>query len=88
MGHWEYWGHYKPSTPYSVKGGIKARKKSGQIGETWWGQRFLDILNSFGWSNRLSRGRSYARMGQVIEYNIDYGLITSSVQGFKKNHIR
>lgn len=76
-----YWRYYKPKTPRTVKDGIKTRMQKGEIGETWWAKRFLGVLDSFGWSKRLARGRSYARSGQVIEYNIDYGLITSKVQG-------
>jgi len=81
MAYWDYYDYYKPSTPKPVKDGLKARKKTGQIGETWWAKRFLEVLDSFGWSNRLERGRRYARAGQVIDYKIDYGLITSKVQG-------
>lgn len=84
MGYEEYyWRHYRPTTPIIVKDGIRIRKQTGEIGETWWGKRFLSILDNFGWSKRLSRGRNYARSGQVIEYNIDHGLITSKVQGSK-----
>lgn len=81
MVYWEYREYYKPKVPISVKDGIRIRKQTGEIGETWWAKRFLSILDSFGWSKRLTRGRSYARSGQVIEYNIDYGVITSKVQG-------
>ena len=81
MGNWDYFPHYKPSTPRMVKHGIKSRRKSGEIGETWWAKKFLGVLEGFGWSNRLQRGRNYARMGQVIEFKIDYGIIRAKVQG-------
>lgn len=81
MGYWDYYPRYEPSSPKKVKDGLRTRKKSGEIGETWWTKRFLEVLDSFGWTNRLQRGRSYARGGQVIDYKIDYGLITSKVQG-------
>ncbi len=84
MGYWNYYPKYTPARPKQVKDGLRTRKKSGEIGETWWAKRFLEVLDSFGWSNRLTRGRSYARGGQVIDYNIDYGLITSKVQGTQK----
>jgi uncharacterized Zn finger protein len=81
MGYWDYYPRYERKSPKPVKDGLKARKKTGQIGETWWAKRFLEVLDGFGWSNRLDRGRRYARAGQVIDYKIGYGLITSKVQG-------
>lgn len=81
MGYWEYYKYYERKSPKVVKDGLKTRKKTGQIGETWWAKRFLEVLDSFGWSNRLARGRNYARAGQVIDYKIEPGLITSKVQG-------
>lgn len=84
MGYWDYYPRYTPAKPKKVKNGLRTRKKTGEIGETWWAKRFLEVLDNFGWSNRLARGRSYARGGQVIDYNIDYGLITSKVQGTQR----
>ena len=55
------------SAPRRVDGGIKARSKRGAIGEQWWSRRFIDVLESFGMSGRLTRGRNYARAGQVLE---------------------
>ncbi|HIE05702.1 MAG TPA: hypothetical protein EYP58_02765 [bacterium (Candidatus Stahlbacteria)] len=81
MGWWRY---YKPARPREVKGGLKTRRRRGEIGETWWAKRFLEILDSFGWSNRLARGRNYARRGQVIECNIGSGHITARVQGTRR----
>jgi uncharacterized Zn finger protein len=80
---WEYWG-YEPSKPRKVKNGIKARSRKGNIGSTWWSEKWLKILESYGsgWSsNRLKRGMSYARMGQIINFEISKGSISASVQG-------
>ncbi|MEA3457998.1 MAG: SWIM zinc finger family protein [Candidatus Thermoplasmatota archaeon] len=76
-----YWGYYKPAKPKKVKKGIKAKSKRGTIGETWWSKRWISSLESFHHSNRLSRGRSYARKGQVISIDIKKGIATSKVQG-------
>ncbi len=38
-------------------------------------------LESFGWDNRLARGRSYARSGQVLNIDIGKGRVKSKVQG-------
>jgi len=84
MGYWDFFPRYEPRTPKRVKDGLRTRKQAGEIGETWWAKRFLSVLEKFGWSNRLARGRSYARQGQVIDCKIKPGLITSKVQGTRK----
>jgi uncharacterized Zn finger protein len=77
----DFWGGYTPSKPIKVEGGIKAKSKRGSIGDTWWSKRWVSILDSFGWSNRLERGRRYARGGQVIGFKLMPGKVTASVQG-------
>jgi len=72
---------YPPSRPIKAEGGIKARSKRGSIGEQWWSRRFIDVLESFGLQSRLSRGRSYARSGQVLTLEIGTGHVTAGVQG-------
>lgn len=56
---------YKPSRPRQAKGGIKAQTRRGAFGESWWARRWIDVLEGFDIGARLSRGRSYARGGQV-----------------------
>ena len=75
------WWEYEQSGPITVEGGIKARSKRGAIGEQWWSRRFLAVLESYGMSGRLQRGRSYARRGQVIEFSLGTGRVTARVQG-------
>ncbi len=77
----DFWGGYTPSKPLKVEGGIKAKSKRGSIGDTWWSKRWVSILESFGWSNRLERGRRYARGGQVLDFKLTPGKVTASVQG-------
>ncbi len=72
---------YPPSRPRKAAGGIKARSKRGSIGEQWWSRRFIDVLESFGLQSRLTRGRSYARSGQVLSLAISTGHVTAQVQG-------
>ena len=76
-----YWGYYKPAKPKEVKDGIKAKSKRGAIGETWWSKRWINVLESFNMGARLSRGRSYARKGQVISIDVQKGEVTAKVQG-------
>lgn len=64
-----------------VEGGIRARGARGSIGERWWSRRFVDLLESFADQGRLSRGRSYARKGQVIDLTVEAYEVTARVQG-------
>jgi uncharacterized Zn finger protein len=68
----------------SAEGGLKARSARGAIGESWWSQRFLAVLESFALGTRLTRGRAYARKGQVLSLEIEPGLVTASVQGSRE----
>ncbi|VVB84633.1 SWIM zinc finger [uncultured archaeon] len=76
-----FWGGYAPSKPIKVEGGIKAKSKRGSIGDTWWSKRWVSVLESFGWTNRLERGRRYARGGQVLDFKLKPGKVTARVQG-------
>ena len=77
-GRWEDW---PPARPIRVEGGIKARSRRGAIGEQWWSRRFISVLESHGLSGRLARGRSYARAGQVLDFELAQGKVTAQVQG-------
>ena len=79
-----YWGYFPPSRPIPVEDGIKARTKRGEFGEHWWARRWVEVLESFGWSNRLQRGRTYARKGQVMNIDVRPGRITARVQGSRR----
>jgi uncharacterized Zn finger protein len=79
-----YWGYFPPSTPIPVEDGIKARTRRGQFGEHWWAQRWIGVLESFGWDNRLQRGRTYARKGQVRDIDVQPGRVIAHVQGSRR----
>ena len=81
MGWDSYWGYYKPAKPKEVKDGIRAKSKRGAIGATWWSKRWIAVLESFDMGARLTRGRTYARKGQVISINVQKGEVTAKVQG-------
>lgn len=76
-----YWGYYRAEKPKEVKDGIKAKSRQGAIGEKWWSKRWVALLESFNMGARLSRGRSYARKGQVISIDVQKGVVRSRVQG-------
>ncbi len=70
-----------PSVPRPVKDGLRAKSKRGAIGETWWSQRFIEVLEDFHEGPRLVRGRAYARRGQVIDMDVEPGAVRAHVQG-------
>ncbi len=75
------YGYYPPSRPIEVEGGIKAKTQRGTFGSSWWAKRWIEVLETFGWGNRLTRGRNYARKGQVVSINIGVGSVQAQVQG-------
>src|SRR5512137_1286656 len=76
-----YWVYYEKTSPKKVKNGLKAKSKRGSIGETWWSKRWVSVLESFDMGARLTRGKSYARKGQVISIDVEPGVVRALVQG-------
>jgi len=76
-----YWSYYEPAKPKEGKNGLKAKSKRGCIGETWWSKRWVKTLESFNLGARLTRGKSYARKGQVISIDVNPGIVRARVQG-------
>lgn len=80
-GRYDYWDYFEPSRPIKVEGGIKTKSEHGAIGSTWWSKRWVSVLESFNMGARLTRGRSYARQGQVLSIDVQPGLVKARVQG-------
>ncbi|NMO89670.1 SWIM zinc finger family protein [Actinomycetospora sp. TBRC 11914] len=72
----------------AVEGGLAAKSRRGAIGESWWSGRFLAVLEKLGVGGRLTRGKTYARAGQVIDLAIDPGEIVATVQGSRAEPYR
>jgi len=72
--------HYPPARPRRAAG-ITARSQRGPLGESWWSKRFVAVIEGFGHGARLTRGRAYARSGQVLDLSIRPGEVAASVQG-------
>ena len=79
-----YWPSYTPTRPIEVEDGIKAKSQRGKFVKNWWADRWINALKVLIDSKRLSRGRSYARRGQVMEINLAPGHITARVQGSRR----
>jgi len=78
------WERFTPAKPIRVEGGLTTRSRRGAIGETWWSQRFLASVESAMVGGRSTRGRSYARQGQVLDLTVGAGLIEARVQGSRR----
>ena len=76
-----WWRDAEPSRPRRVEGGIQIHNTRGPVARTWWSQRFMGVLESLGVGGRLSRGRSYARAGQIVSLDVDVGGAVAQVQG-------
>ena len=80
MGGYE-WYYYRRSKPIPVSNGIRTKSNRGEIGQKWWSRRWIQTLESFNMGERLHRGRSYARRGQVISIAVRKGGVDARVQG-------
>lgn len=72
---------FEAARPLPAADGLVARSGDGESGGTWWSQRFIEVLESFGVGSRLERGRSYALGGQVTELEVEPGIVLAKVQG-------
>ncbi|CAM3956080.1 SWIM zinc finger family protein [Kibdelosporangium persicum] len=76
-----WWQDYPSSGPIKVENGIKARRARGRIATSWWSQRFITVLEDLQLGGRMSRGKNYARSGQVMSLDISPGKVIAKVQG-------
>ena len=79
---------YEPSRPLPAKDGIRAKNVRGAFGQSWWARRWIAVLETFGWGNRLTRGRTYARGGQVLTIDLEAGRVRARVQGSRPTPYR
>jgi len=75
------WQKYPASVPIRAEGGIATSKQRGQMASTWWSQRLVELLASYGLGARMQRGRRYARQGQLVSFDVQPGVLVAQVQG-------
>lgn len=76
----DHWSYYERRSRLPADG-IKAKNKQGAFGTSWWAKRWIEILESFGYGSRLTRGRTYARGGAVLNIDVTAGKVSAKVQG-------
>jgi len=75
VSEWERFGRTRRAD------GIRLRSARGPVGDTWWGRRLSETMEAVVDSGRVSRGKSYARSGQVLSLSVEPGRAVGRVQG-------
>ena len=76
-----FWWRDEDTKPRRVEGGIQIQSTRGKVARTWWSGRFITVVESLGVGGRLSRGKAYARAGQIVSLDVDAGGAVAQVQG-------
>jgi uncharacterized Zn finger protein len=76
--------YFKPTKPKEAKDGIKARSQRGSFTNSWWAEQWIAALERLVDSGRLTRGRRYARKGQVLSIVETKDGVAARVQGSRK----
>jgi len=85
---WGYYDGWRKAAPRRSADGIRAQTQRGQFGKTWWAGRWIAALERLIDSARLSRGRSYARSGQVVQLDVGREGVSARVQGSRPSPYR
>ena len=73
-----WWERHGPRLPSH---GIKAHTRRGPFARNWWAGRWIAALERVVSASRLSRGRTYARVGQVVSLDVEREGVKAVVQG-------
>ncbi|MEM9135887.1 MAG: metal-binding protein [Cyanobacteria bacterium P01_F01_bin.42] len=72
----------RPSKPSVVSVNKKQDSFAAETTQReWWAQRWVDVLESFGWRRRLERARNYVREGRVLKLEFEGAKVFARVQG-------
>jgi uncharacterized Zn finger protein len=73
--------YYNAKPTIKTDEGIKAKSKRGAFVKNWWATHWIEAMEQLMDRGRLSRGRRYARKGQVLSLTEETGKVTAKVQG-------
>ena len=79
---------YVKPPPIKTSSGIKALSQDGNYALSWWAARWIAAMENLVDGRRLSRGRSYAKDGQVLSIEEKPGGVQASVQGSRPKPYR
>ena len=79
---------FTPPPPIRREDGIRARSQRGDFAKSWWAARWIAALEKVVDARRLSRGRIYARGGQVLALEEERGIVRATVQGSRPTPYR
>lgn len=75
------WKTYPASRARRADHGIATSRQRGVMAGTWWSERLVTLLDSYGLGARMQRGRRYARQGQLLSFDVQPGIVVAQVQG-------
>lgn len=80
------YGHYgyRRAKRREAEGGLAARSRRGAFVSSWWAERWIAALEEVMDPNRLRRGRTYARKGQVLALTESAGEVLAKVLGSRR----
>lgn len=81
---YRYYDFFQRTTPIVTDKGLKARSKRGDFAKNWWAARWIKAMEQLVNAGRLTRGRAYARRGQVLQIKEAKGGIEAKVQGSQR----
>jgi uncharacterized Zn finger protein len=77
----QYYDYFEQTKPIAAQDGLKAHSQRGAFAKNWWAVRWIEALERLMDTGRLSRGRSYARKGQVLSIQETKTGVAARVQG-------
>ena len=79
-----WYQNYNKKATIETDAGIKAKSKRGAFVKSWWATRWIKAMERVMDRGRLTRGRRYARRGQVLSLVEGTDGVVGTVQGSRK----
>lgn len=79
--HWFSRKDLKIKVPRHVEHGLRPRSMRGKLGQSWWSQKFVSLIEDDPKKSHLEAARRYVRKGQIMKLNVNPGEIAAKVQG-------